>query len=147
MRNVSLTERAERVLELARSEAARRQHESITPEHIILGLILEGEGVAIAVLRNLDASPSALWRDLEAELPAGVTRWSDHAVPAMGDRANHALRRAFAYAQAQEHYYVGTEHLLVGILQEAAGAASRVLGRHGVAPQNATLETARLLAM
>ena len=122
---------------MAREEAIRLQHDYVGTEHILLGLIREGEGVAAAVLTNLDVDLEQVHERVEELVRKGK------ATIALGDlpytsRAKKVLEFAMAEARELSHSYVGTEHLLLGLLREEKGIAAQVLNSLAV-----TLEDAR----
>lgn len=125
------TERARKVLLLAKEEARRFNHDYIGTEHILLALIYEHEGVAAAVLQNLNIDLDALKRDTESLLkPGGSTS-------VLGDlpftpRAKKVLELSAEEARNMGHNYIGTEHILLGLIREEEGIASQVLFNHGV---------------
>jgi Clp amino terminal domain, pathogenicity island component len=138
------TERARQVLRLAEEEAQRCNHEYVGPEHILLGMVREGSGVAANVLRNLDINLRRI--RLEVELlvrsdpePLFVARLS------RSPRATQVVEYALAEAMDLNHHYVGTEHLLLGLLREEEGAAAQVLVNLGLRLQDVQEEVLNLL--
>ena len=120
------TERARKVIILAKEEARRFNHDYIGSEHILLGLIREGEGVAAAVLQKMGLSLENIRLEVEKLVQPGP------ATQIMGDipftpRAKKALELAAEEARALGHNYIGTEHLLLGLIREGEGVASQVL--------------------
>jgi ATP-dependent Clp protease ATP-binding subunit ClpC len=120
------TERARKVIILAKEEARRFNHDYIGTEHILLGLIREGEGVAAAVLQKMGLSPENIRLEVEKLVQPGP------ATQIMGDipftpRAKKALELAAEEARSLGHNYIGTEHLLLGLIREGEGVASQVL--------------------
>src|SRR3989338_7950703 len=120
------TERARKVLVLAKEEARRFNHDYIGTEHILLGLIREGEGVACAVLQNLGVDLERLRIEIEKLVSAGSTAQVLGDIP-FTPRAKKALELAADEARALGHNYIGTEHILLGLLREEEGIASQVL--------------------
>ncbi len=125
------TERARKVMSLARQEAMRLNHEYIGTEHILLGLIQEGSGVAANVLKNMDLE----LRKIRMEVEKLVTNTSN--VLQMGQlpftpRAKKVLELALEEANNLGHNYIGTEHLLLGLLRENESVASQVLMNLGL---------------
>src|SRR4030095_2922383 len=145
MNGYNFTDRVRKVLQMAREEAARLHHEYVGTEHILLGLIREGEGVAAAVLQNLNVDLEEIQQKIEETVKKGK------AAPASGNdlpytsRAKKVLELAMAEARELSHSYVGTEHLLLGLLREEKGIAAQVLTEVGVALDAARAETLRLL--
>jgi ATP-dependent Clp protease ATP-binding subunit ClpC len=130
---------------MAREEAQRLHHEYVGTEHILLGLIREGEGVAAAVLQNLNVDLDEVQQKIEETVKKGK------AVQATGpdlpytSRAKKVLELAMSEARELNHSYVGTEHLLLGLLREEKGIAAQVLTEAGVNLDAARTETLRLL--
>ncbi|MHC4712158.1 MAG: ATP-dependent Clp protease ATP-binding subunit [Planctomycetota bacterium] len=138
------TDRARRVMGLANQEAQRFNHESIGTEHILLGLIKEGSGVAANVLRNLGVDLRRVRMEIEKKVPSG------HEMVTMGrlpftPRAKKVIELAFEEARALGHNYVGTEHLLLGLLRESEGVAAQVLVEQGLKLEDVREEVLRLL--
>src|SRR5881296_3194208 len=127
MNGYNFTDRVRRVLQLAREEAARLHHEYVGTEHILLGLIREGEGVAAAVLTNLNVDleeVSAKIKETVKQGKAGARAGPD--LP-YTSRAKKVLEFSMMEARELNHRYVGTEHLLLGILREEKGIGAQVL--------------------
>jgi ATP-dependent Clp protease ATP-binding subunit ClpC len=145
MNGYNFTERVRKVLAMAREEAARLHHEYVGTEHILLGLIREGEGVAATVLQNLNVELDDVQQKIEETVRKGK------AVQATGpdlpytSRAKKVLELAMAEARELNHSYVGTEHLLLGLLREEKGIAAQVLTDAGVGLEAARAETLRIL--
>ena len=145
MNGYNFTERVRKVLQMAREEAARLHHEYVGTEHILLGLIREGEGVAATVLQNLNVELDEVQQKIEETVRKGK------AVQATGpdlpytSRAKKVLELAMAEARELNHSYVGTEHLLLGLLREEKGIAAQVLTEAGVSLEAARAETLRIL--
>ena len=145
MNGYNFTERVRKVLQMAREEAQRLHHEYVGTEHILLGLIREGEGVAAAVLQNLNVDLDEVQQKIEETVKKGK------AVQATGpdlpytSRAKKVLELAMSEARELNHSYVGTEHLLLGLLREEMGIAAQVLTEAGVNLDAARTETLRLL--
>ena len=106
------TERARKVLVLAKEEARRFNHDYIGTEHILLGLIREGEGVACAVLQNLDVDLERLKLDIEKLISSGSSASVLGDIP-FTPRAKKALELAAEEARSLGHNYIGTEHILL----------------------------------
>jgi len=120
------TERARKVIILAKEEAKRFNHDYIGTEHILLGLIREGEGVAATVLEKMGVSLENIRLEVEKLVQPGP------ATQIIGDlpftpRAKKALELAAEEARSLGHNYIGTEHLLLGLIREEEGVASQVL--------------------
>lgn len=138
------TERARKVLVLAKEEARRFNHDYIGTEHILLGLIREGEGVACAVLQNLGMDLGRLRAEIEKLMSAGSMSSVLGDIP-FTPRAKKALELATEEARGLGHNYIGTEHILLGLLREEEGIASQVLFSLGIDLQKARIEIAALL--
>ncbi len=125
------TERARKVLVLAKEEARRFSHDYIGTEHILLGLIREGEGVACAVLQNLGVSLDVLRKEVEKLITSGGVSSVLGDIP-FTPRAKKSLELAAEEARALGHNYIGTEHILLGLIREGEGLASQILFSMGV---------------
>ncbi|MGQ9677755.1 MAG: ATP-dependent Clp protease ATP-binding subunit [bacterium] len=139
------TERVRKVMSYARQEAIRLHHDYIGTEHIILGIVKEGEGVAAMVLTNLGINLDDLRRAVENAVPAGFETLVLGEVP-LNQEAKSTLNYAVDEARKMNHTYVGTEHLLLGLLREEHGVACQVLQSLGVDIELVRQETIRLLS-
>jgi len=146
MNGYNFTDRVRRVLQLAREEAARLHHECVGTEHLLLGLIREGEGVAAAVLTNLQVDLEAIWERIEDTVEQGKAGARAGPDLPYTSRAKKVLEFAMSEARELNHRYVGTEHLLLGILREEKGIGAQVLTEAGVSQEAARGEVLRLLA-
>jgi ATP-dependent Clp protease ATP-binding subunit ClpC len=142
--NYNFTDRVRKVLAMAREEAIRLQHDYVGTEHILLGLIREGEGVAAAVLNNLQVDLETVQEKVEESVRRGKATIALGELP-YTSRAKKVLEFAMAEARELNHSYVGTEHLLLGLLREEKGIAAEVLGQLGVTLEDARRETLKLL--
>jgi ATP-dependent Clp protease ATP-binding subunit ClpC len=142
--NYNFTDRVRKVLAMAREEAIRLQHDYVGTEHILLGLIREGEGVAAAVLTNLTVDLDQVQQRVEESVRRGKATIALGELP-YTSRAKKVLEFAMAEARELSHSYVGTEHLLLGLLREEKGIAAEVLGQLGVTLEDARRETLKLL--
>ncbi|MGI9189933.1 MAG: ATP-dependent Clp protease ATP-binding subunit [Longimicrobiaceae bacterium] len=142
--NYNFTDRVRKVLAMAREEAIRLQHDYVGTEHILLGLIREGEGVAAAVLGNLAVDLEQVQQQVEEAVRRGKATIALGELP-YTSRAKKVLEFAMAEARELNHSYVGTEHLLLGLLREEKGIAADVLGKLGVTLEDARRETRKLL--
>src|SRR5712672_2465853 len=145
MNGYNFTERVRKVLAMAREEAARLHHEYVGTEHILLGLIREGEGVAAAVLQNLSVDLDEIQQKIEDTVKKGKAAAATGPDLPYTSRAKKVLELAMAEARDLTHNYVGTEHLLLGLLREEKGIASQVLTDAGINLDEARKETLRLL--
>src|SRR4029077_13606458 len=139
------TERVRKVLAMAREEAARLHHEYVGTEHILLGLIREGEGVSAAVLQNLSVDLDEIQQKIEETVKKGKAAAATGPDLPYTSRAKKVLELAMGEARDLSHGYVGTEHLLLGLLREEKGIAAQVLTDAGVNLDAARAETLRLL--
>jgi ATP-dependent Clp protease ATP-binding subunit ClpC len=144
MRGYDFTERTRRILAMAREEAYRLRHEYTGPEHILLGLLREGEGVAWTVLEILAIDPDALWARLDTTIVSGTGARERLTDLPYTSRAKTVLELAMKEAHGLQHQYVGSEHLLLGLLGEKRSIAAQLLAEAGVTLQAARAETRRL---
>jgi ATP-dependent Clp protease ATP-binding subunit ClpC len=145
MNGYNFTDRVRKVLQMAREEAARLHHEYVGTEHILLGLIREGEGVAAAVLTNLNVDLEDVQQKIEETVKKGKAGAVTGPDLPYTSRAKKVLELAMAEARELNHSYVGTEHLLLGLLREEKGIAAQVLNDAGVSLEQSRAETLRLL--
>ncbi len=139
------TDRARKVMQLADQEAKRFRHEYIGTEHILLGLIAEGSGVAANVLKNLDIDLRKIRLEVEKIVQHGG---ADEVI--MGrlphtPRVKKIIEYAIEEARTLNHNYVGTEHLLLGVLREQEGVAAQVLANFGLKLEDVREEVLNLL--
>ena len=120
------TERARKVMQLANQEAQRFNHEYVGTEHILLGLVKEGSGVAANVLKNLDVDLRKIRFEVEKLVQSGPDMVTMGKLP-LTPRAKKVIEYAIEEARSLGHGYVGTEHLLLGLLREPEGVAAQVL--------------------
>ncbi len=120
------TERARKVIILAKEEAKRFNHDYIGTEHILLGLVREGEGVAAAVLRSLGLSSENIRLEVERLVQPGPSTIVSGDIP-FTPKAKKVIELAMDEARSLGHNYIGTEHLLLGLIREGEGVASQVL--------------------
>src|SRR5947207_2294852 len=145
MNGYNFTERVRKVLAMAREEAARLHHEYVGTEHILLGLIREGEGVAATVLQNLSVELDDIQQKIEETVKKGKAGQTTGPDLPYTSRAKKVLELAMSEARELNHSYVGTEHLLLGLLREEKGIAAQVLTDAGVNLEAARAETLRIL--
>jgi ATP-dependent Clp protease ATP-binding subunit ClpC len=145
MNGYNFTDRVRKVLQMAREEAARLHHEYVGTEHILLGLIREGEGVAAAVLTNLNVDLEEIQQKIEETVKKGKASSAPGPDLPYTSRAKKVLELAMTEARELNHSYVGTEHLLLGLLREEKGIAAQVLTDAGVTLEQSRAETLRLL--
>jgi Clp amino terminal domain, pathogenicity island component/UvrB/uvrC motif len=123
------TDRARRVVVLAQEEASRLEHNYIGTEHILLGLIREGEGVAAEALKSLGISLDPVRQQVEEIIGRGQEPLQGH-IP-FTPRAKKVLELSLREALQLSHNYIGTEHILLGLIREGDGVAAQVLVRLG----------------
>ncbi len=138
------TERARKVIILAKEEARRFNHDYIGTEHILLGLIREGEGVAAAVLQKMGVSLENIRLEVEKLVQPGPTTQIIGDIP-FTPRAKKALELAAEEARSLGHNYIGTEHLLLGLIREGEGISSQVLLNLGLDLNSVRNEVMELL--
>lgn len=136
------TERAEKVLSIAHSEAKRMGHQVVGTEHILLGLIKEGEGIAAQALTGMNLDLAKIQNQIEQITGVGQ--------PAKGEvgftpRVKKVLELANEEAHRQEVNYIGTEHLLLGLIMEGEGIAARILANLNVSPERVWKQVVKLL--
>ncbi|MCC6237771.1 MAG: ATP-dependent Clp protease ATP-binding subunit [Dehalococcoidia bacterium] len=138
------TERARRVLTLAQEEAQRFNHNYIGTEHLLLGLVREGDGVAAKVLSNLGVELNKVRSAVEFIIGRGDRSTSGEI--GLTPRAKKVIELAVDEARRLNHSYIGTEHLLLGLVREGEGIAAGVLESLGVNLERVRTETQRILA-
>ncbi|MRX72574.1 AAA domain-containing protein [Bacillus lacus] len=136
------TERAQKVLALAQEEAVRLGHNNIGTEHILLGLVREGEGIAAKALLALGLEPDKIQKEVEGLIGRGQDiSQTIHYTP----RAKKVIELSMDEARKLGHSYVGTEHILLGLIREGEGVAARVLNNLGVSLNKARQQVLQLL--
>jgi ATP-dependent Clp protease ATP-binding subunit ClpC len=145
MNGYNFTERVRKVLAMAREESARLHHEYVGTEHILLGLIREGEGVAVSVLQRLNVDLAGLRESVEKAVKPGRT--GSYIGPDLPytSRAKQVLELCMKHARELGHGYVGTEHVLLGLAAEGRGIAAQVLSAAGVDLERAKAETLKII--
>jgi ATP-dependent Clp protease ATP-binding subunit ClpC len=138
------TDRARKVMQLANQEAQRFNHEYIGTEHILLGLVKEGSGVAANVLKNLDVDLRKIRLEVEKIVQSGPDMVTMGKLP-QTPRAKKVIEYAIEEARNLNHNYVGTEHLLLGLLREQEGVAAQVLMNLGLKLEDVREEVLNLL--
>jgi ATP-dependent Clp protease ATP-binding subunit ClpC len=138
------TDRARKVMQLANQEAQRFNHEYIGTEHILLGLVKEGSGVAANVLKNLDVDLRKIRIEVEKIVQTGPDMVTMGKLP-QTPRAKKVIEYAMDEARNLNHNYVGTEHLLLGLLREQEGVAAQVLMNLGMKLEDVRDEVLNLL--
>jgi ATP-dependent Clp protease ATP-binding subunit ClpC len=123
------TDRARRVVVLAQDEARLLNHDYLGTEHLLLGLIREGEGVAVKALESLGISPEAVRAQVQETIAQGQGAPTSH-IP-FTPQAKKVLELSFREALQLNHHYLGTEYLLLGLIGEGEGVAAQVLMQLG----------------
>ncbi|MDR0869316.1 MAG: ATP-dependent Clp protease ATP-binding subunit [Planctomycetaceae bacterium] len=139
-----MTDRARKVIQLSNQEAQRFNHEYIGTEHLLLGLVKEGSGVAANVLKNLDVDLRKIRHEVEKLVRSGPDLVTMGKLP-QTPRAKKVIEYAMEEARNLGHNYVGTEHLLLGLLKEDEGVAAQVLQNLGLKLDNVRQEVLNLL--
>ena len=135
------TKRARRVLTLAQEEALRLNHNYIGTEHLLLGLVREENGVAVKVLRELGVEPGQVIRAVERTVGRGER--APFGKPTLAPRTKRVIELAVDEARLMGHHYIGTEHLLLGLVREGEGIAVNVLRGLGINLDRVRTQTAR----
>jgi len=137
------TERAQQVLVLAQEEAKRLNHNFIGTEHLLLGLVREGSGIASRALQGMSVDLSRVRSEVERITPKGekIIQQGISYTP----RAKRVVELAIEESQNLGHNYVGTEHLMLGLIREGEGIAAQVLANMGIDLKRARKEVIHLL--
>jgi hypothetical protein len=138
------TDRARKVMQLANQEAQRFNHECIGTEHLLLGLLREGAGVAAHVLKNLDIDLRKLFLEIEKIVQPGPEKRIMGMLP-QTPRVKQVIKYALEEAENLNHKFIGTEHLLLGLLREEETVAAQVLLNLGLKLEDVREETLLLL--
>jgi len=144
MNGYPFTDHVRRALGRAREEARRLGHEYVSPDHLLLGILAEGNGVAAAAIVGFRVELTALGAALEARMERGKQFSSDLELPYTAS-AKRVLELAMVEARELQHAFVGTEHLVLGVLREGKSWASAVLLEHGLPAGRLRGEILRLL--
>lgn len=146
MGGFNFTERVRKVLAMARDEADRYHHEYVGTEHILLALMRESEGTGASVLRNLGGNFMQIRQTIEEILKPGKDRTAVGLDLPYTSRAKKVLELAMHEARDLKNDYVGTEHVLLGLLREEKGIAAQVLTHYGIALLATRAEVLRMLS-
>ncbi|HXV19223.1 MAG TPA: Clp protease N-terminal domain-containing protein, partial [Candidatus Omnitrophota bacterium] len=138
------TERARKVILLAKQEAKRFNHDYIGTEHVLLGLLREGEGVAAAVLQSLGMNLNNIRLEVEKLVQLGPATVVSGDLP-FTPKAKKVMELAMEEARTLGHNYIGTEHLLLGLIREGEGVASQVFANMGLDLEKVREEVIKLL--
>ncbi len=136
------TERAQKVMALSQEEAIRLKHSNVGTEHILLGLVREGEGIAAKALYAIGVTPEKIQKEVESLIGVGTEL---HHTPQYTPRAKKVIELSMDEARKLGHSYVGTEHILLGLIREGEGVAARVLSNLGVSLNKARQQVLQLL--
>jgi ATP-dependent Clp protease ATP-binding subunit ClpC len=130
--NGMFTDRVKKVMQLAREESVRLGNDYVGTEHLLLGLIREGDGVAIAVLRNQGVDLEELSRSIEKQINTSGGMMTIGQMIPFTPRAKKVLEIAAQEARAMSHKYIGTEHILLALMKDNESAAASALVAVGV---------------
>ena len=128
------TDRSRKVMQLCNQEAQRFNHPYVATEHMLLGLAKEGAGIAANVLKNLGMSYGTIASEVQKLVQAGKDPNTIGKL-SLTPKVERVLQYAMEECLALKHNYVGTEHLLLGLLREDGGVAMQVLTNHGLEPE------------
>lgn len=140
----SFTDRARKALSFARKEAERMNHDYIGTEHILLGIVCEGAGVAACTLENLHVDLARVRNEIEKTVKQGEHPVTSGPLP-FTPLAKRVLEYAIEEAKALDHHYVGTEHLLLGLMREENGLGGQVLENLGLTQEAIRKEVLKFL--
>lgn len=140
----NFTDRVRKCLQMAREEATRLRHGEVRPDHILLGIIDDGQGVGIAALENLGVDLKALRETVARGMETGTSDNANPDLPYTG-AAKRVLEWAMAEARMLRHSYVGTEHPLLGVLRNEKGVGGQELRNRGADLDKTRAEVLRLV--
>src|SRR5690606_32107895 len=143
--NGMFTDRVKKVMQLAREESVRLGNDYVGTEHLLLGLIREGDGVAVAVLKNLNVDLEDLARNIEKSISSTGGMMTIGQMIPFTPRAKKVLEIAAQEARAMSHKYIGTEHLLLALMKDHESAAATALASIGVEYDRVKEEIERVL--
>ncbi len=143
--NGMFTDRVKKVMQLAREESVRLGNDYVGTEHLLLGLIREGDGVAVAVLKNLSIDLDDLARNIEKSISSSGGMMTIGQMIPFTPRAKKVLEIAAQEARAMSHKYIGTEHLLLALMKDHESAAATALANIGVEYDRVKEEIERVL--
>lgn len=138
------TDHARRILKTASEEAERLGHDELTAEHLLLGLLQDGEGAASTVLKNLNLDVSQIRRELPSRLQSGSDGLGPVDSPPSHSSAK-VIELAIEEARRLNHMYVGTEHIMLGILAASDSTAARLLNQAGLTADEVRAEVRKLI--
>jgi len=139
------TERARKVLSLANEEAHQYNHDGVGTEHVLLAIMSEGGGIAARALNQLQVQPSEVRAQIEMLHPAGEQPVGDSQL-GMTQQGKQSIELAVQEARDLGHHYIGTEHLLLGLLREEEGLANQILLKSDVTLENTRELVKQILA-
>lgn len=145
MQDYNFTERIRAVLATARIESARLHHEYVGTEHLLLALVREGDGGGANVLRALNIDLDAVTRRVEDTVRRGDAQQASTGDMPYTSRSKKVLELTMVAARELGHSYVGTEHLLLGLVREEKGIGAQILASFGAHAADVLAETRRLL--
>ena len=145
MNGYDFTERVRKVLQIAREQAIALKHEYVGTEHLLLGIIAEGEGAACAALDDLGINQDDLRDEVLRTVKPGTDAIGRIDLP-YTSRSKRVLELAMSSARDLNHSYVGTEHLLLGLISEERGIGAQALASLGVTTEKVQDEVLRLFA-
>ena len=128
------TDRAKKIMQLSNQEAQRFNHEYVGTEHLLLGVIKEGSGVGANVLKNLDIDLRKVRLEVEKLVQSGPDMVTMGKLP-QTPRAKKVIEYAAEFMRQSNHNYLGSEHLLIGLVRETEGVAAQVLAKLGATPK------------
>ena len=134
--NGMFTDRVKKVMQLAREESVRLGNDYVGTEHLLLGLIREGDGVAVAVLKNLGIDLDDLARNIEKSISSSGGMMTIGQMIPFTPRAKKVLELSLREALALGDHHIGPEHILLGMLREGEGLGVRILVERGVRPDH-----------
>ena len=143
--NNMFTDRVKKVLQFAREESARLGHDYIGTEHLLLGLVKEGQGVAVAVLANMGIQLDTLKRSIEDAVQTSSSSMILSEVP-YTPLAKQVLENSANEAREMKNNYIGTEHLLLALVKNKNGIAAQILSVYGVDYQTVREEVNLILS-
>ncbi len=144
--NGMFTDRVKKVMQLAREESVRMGNDYVGTEHLLLGLIKEGSGVAVAVLKNLGVELEELVRNIEKSISTSGGMLTIGQMLPFTPRAKKVLEMAAQEAKAMGHKYIGTEHLLLALMKDKESASANALGVVNVNYENTKEEIEKILS-
>jgi ATP-dependent Clp protease ATP-binding subunit ClpC len=143
--DIRFTDRARKILDVAEQEARRLNHPLVAPEHLLLGMLVEGKGVAGAVLKNLGVDLEEARAKIRVWEPAPPGEGMQSIKLPMNELANNTIELSMEECRNLNHHYAGTEHLLLGLCRLHEGLATRVLQSFGLKLEDVRQEVLNLL--